>query len=506
MRIETNSSDVSSSMGWKAAWALALVWGLGPVLPAILSGGIPGHPFTDLYPAVWGMGWFADHVTSGVPTFAPELGAPTGMPFYYSSPLHGWFAALTRPVLGLVGAYSLGLVLARVATVVVAYGAGKALSLTESGALVFAAVYGCSPFFHGYAVEGIIEGVDGWTLVLWVWLAARGRWGWAVVAAALTVASSWYLAWAGAVAAFAIVGWRWRASASFAAGIALAAPLVYAFTSSFPGGTPLEPAVRAAMGTSVQLFPVPGSMPGLSYAAKTSWIGWIAGSAALVSIRSHPRWAAGGLLAWLASLGVGPLFLLPVWSSIRFPYRLHVLTLLVLGFLAAKTLQGRGRLTWLAACLVVVEALLLSPVEPLIPHSDSEVPSEILALRGKVVLDMPGPLARPPGQMNRSRERARYVLYWGAVAGLRTPWVPDFNAVGTIAAEHPVLDAVRSWDPLERRPAQTISVAQLREAGIDVVVLHLGHLPKADAVELMLIDQGARVVARTDQLVILDGW
>ena len=24
-------------------------------------------------------------------------------------------------------------------------------------------------FFHGYAVEGIVEGTDGWTLALWAW-------------------------------------------------------------------------------------------------------------------------------------------------------------------------------------------------------------------------------------------------------------------------------------------------------------------------------------------------
>ena len=55
-------------------------------------------------------------------------------------------------------------------------------------------MYGAAPFFQGYAVEGIVEGTDGWALALWLWAVGRGRVGWGAIAFTLTALSSWYMA------------------------------------------------------------------------------------------------------------------------------------------------------------------------------------------------------------------------------------------------------------------------------------------------------------------------
>lgn len=479
-----------------------------PLLPAVIAGGVPGSPHTDLYPALWGLGWFADHVAEGLPTFAPELAAPAGMPFYFSSPLHGWAAAPLVPLVGVPASYTIGLVAARIATVLCAYGAGRALFLHPGAALVLAAVYGCAPYFHGHAVEGIIEGTDGWALALWVWMAARQRWAAAAGAAALVVLSSWYLAMAGLFVAVAVLPWRWRATASFFAGLAVVSPALIAFLSSFPAREPLDAAVRAAMGTSLDFWARPGVASGLNPFAKTSWIGLLAPALAAASFRRHPWLAAGTLVAWVLSLGIGPWWDLPGLQAVRFPYRLHAATLLGLGLLAARTLDDRSATLGRSAVIalaIVTEGLLLSPIEPVLPVAPIEVPASFRALEGKVVLSIPGPVAMPPGQVNPSRERARYVLYWGAVAGTRTPWAPDFNAVGAIGREAPVLDAVRSWDPLTGRDPERFTVEALRAAGIDAVVVHRDQLGELRAAKLRE-ELNDWIRAEEGELIVASGW
>src|SRR5690606_18985345 len=138
-------------------------------------------------------------------------------------------------------------------------------------------------------------------------------------------------------------------------GVLLASPLLFAFLGAFSGGRALDPDVRAAMGSNLELFPRPGLLEGVHPFAKTSWIGWIAPVLALASARRRPLLAAGVLLLFALSLGVGPWFALPVWEAIRFPYRLHAATLLGLGLLAGATVDrlrpGAGPLLALAITL-----------------------------------------------------------------------------------------------------------------------------------------------------------
>ena len=164
--------------GWYFTLFLAIVWVIGPAAPTIISGQLLGHPWTDLYPSVWGMWWFASEQPFAFPTslpmFADGLGAPVGMPFFYSSAIHGALATPLLSMFSLVTTWNTLTVAARIGTVLAAYGAAKAWGLSSRGAIVAASIFGCSPFFHGYAVEGIVEGVDGWALALWLWLFGFG--------------------------------------------------------------------------------------------------------------------------------------------------------------------------------------------------------------------------------------------------------------------------------------------------------------------------------------------
>ena len=113
------------------------------------------------------------------------------------------------------------------------YGAARAWGLGQRGALA-ACLYGCSPFFHGYAVEGIAEGSDGWTLALWVWAIGLGRFRLAAIPFALTVLSSWYLGMV-ALLLMCLAAIRERRALWSLLGLVFAAPALAQFVSAFPG-------------------------------------------------------------------------------------------------------------------------------------------------------------------------------------------------------------------------------------------------------------------------------
>lgn len=441
--------------------AMALIWGLGPALPVLLRGELIGQPYTDLYPSVWGL-WAFVQAQPGLPEYSAQLAAPQGMAFYYSSPLHGWLSTPLMGLLGVPATWNLGVVLARVATVLCAYGAGRAWGLRPAGALVAAAAYGCSPFFHGYAVEGIVEGLDGWTLAAFLWAFKARKDALAVGAFSLCLLSSWYL---GAVACVLAALLGPRAWAQGIGGLLIALPGLAAFLSFAPEMAPLPPEIRAAMGTDLDLW-TPGLAEGLNPFAKSSWIGFVLPICAAFALKERPWWGAAALLLFVLSLGIGPWFSAPPFSAIRFPYRFHAGTLVALGGLAGLTAQRWRFGAWLAP-VIVLEGLLLSPIEPLLPGAPSAIDPVYTALDGEVMLDLPGPISVPPGEVNRSRPRARWFLYQQTAHGMGTPWAPDFNNVGVARSDG--LDTLRALDPLSGEP---LPVSLEIPESVDWIVLH----------------------------------
>lgn len=470
---------------------LALGWGLGPAVPALASGALVGHPWTDLYPSVWAL-WAGAQGDDLLPGATPLLGHPQGMGLALASPLKALAGRALIPLLGLTGAWNALVLVARVATVLASFAAARAWGLSPRGALVAAAAWGCSPFFQGYAVEGIAEGTDGWTLALWAWALGRRRELLAAPLLALTLLSSWYLGAAALLLLALVAPWRPRALLSLL-GLPLAWPALAAFLSAFPQVAPLDDAVRASMGAPLRPRP-PGLLPGLQPFALCAWIGLVL---PLVALRGRQRLALLALVPALLSTGLGPWYELPGLELLRFPYRLHAATLAVLALAAGRAADG-WRAPWLAP-LVVAEGLLLSPVEPLLPSAPAEVPA-LYARVDAPLVEVPGPVARPPGTTNPSRPRARYLLYYQAAHGQPSPWTPDFNGVGAVDGDA-WLDPLAAWDPLVSPQAPATLdpgiVPALRAGGVPLLMVQRAELGPTRAAALIaaLQAQGATVVA-----------
>jgi len=362
--------------------ALALAWGVGPALPAVLRGELLGHPYTDLYPSVWGLWWFSSH-QPGFPLHTDLLGFPQGMGLYFSSPIHGWLAWPLLPLLGLTATWNLLVVGARVGTVLAAWWAGRCWGLRGPGALAAAAVFACAPFFQGYAVEGIVEGTDGWALALLAATLGLRRPLWAAVALALTLLSSWYLGMAGCLLVV-LATLRDRRAPLALLGLLAVLPAAVAFIHAFPAAAPLPDEVRRAMGAHLDL-PRPAVLDGLQPFAMNAYLGWVVVAAAAWS---RSPWVLVAAIPAVLSLGWGPWYHLPVLEQVRFPYRWHAATLALLAP-AVGLAADRLRAWWLAP-LIAAEGLLLGPAEPVIPGASAEVPPIYREVDGPVLV-VPGP-------------------------------------------------------------------------------------------------------------------
>lgn len=471
-----------------ALWLLALAAGLLPAAPALLRGELIGHPFTDLYPAVWGL-WASAQAEELLPARTALLGFPEGMGFAYSSPIKALLARPLLPILGLPATWNLLLVTSRVATIGLSGEAARAWGARPGGSLLAAVIFGASPFFHGYAVEGIVEGTDGWTLALWAWAVGRGR-GWlALPLMALTILSSWYLGAAGLLLAGLLAPLHAAARPSLLAPL-LAWPALSAFLTAFPGLGPLDPQIRAAMGAPLLPRP-PGALPGLQPFARTTWVGLLLPA---LLLRGRARIALLAMVPALLSLGQGPWYELPGLSLLRFPYRLHAATLAILA-LAAARLPLRRPGTW--ALLLLAEGALFSPIEPILPGAPAEVPALYRRVQGPLLV-VPTIEAMPPGVENPTRARARQLLYYQSAHGQPSPWTPDFNGVGV----HPGdawLDPLRAFDPRSGRPAAPLPagfVEELARRGVQELILEGGELGASRSRALLeaLQAQGARIV------------
>jgi hypothetical protein len=141
-------------------------------------------------------------------------------------------------------------------------------------------------------------------------------------------------------------------------------------------------------------------------------------------------------------------------------------------------------------------------VEPLLPGSPADVPAIYAAVHGPILLEVPGPVAMPPGEINRSRPRARYLLYYAAQHGAASPWAPDFNGVAaTLPA--PWLASFASWDPLMKTTPVPPDLAGAAAAGVTELMVERAELGgNADAFEHALREAGALQEAIDDDRVL----
>lgn len=485
--------------GFALAGIVAALWAVLPALPALISGDLIGSPFTDLYPAAWGMDVVAE-AWPQLPLTTERLGAPGSVGFYYSSPIHGWLGAPLTLSFGPAEAYNLMLLAARWATVFCTFGWLRAEGRGTTAALAGALLYGAAPFFHGYAAEGIVEGTDGWTLALWAWMLATKRPWVATGAFALCVLSSWYLGMVACGVAAALGFERRLAWSSMVGGLLLSMPAFWAFSHAFGGNSALPEEVRIAMSAPLSLATPFWNAPPNPFALNT-FVGFAAILLAIPSVRAKPVLSALAVGCWILSTGRGPWWELPGLSLVRFPYRWHAGTLFALAALVAHAVDNKP---WrMLGFLPFCEGLLFSPIRPMLPSAPSAISPSYELVMGPILLELPGPVALPPGVPNPSRIRAREILWAQTLHRAASPWTLDFNGISR-DQNAAWLASFASWDPILGIEPLPLDLDGARNAGVTQIMLHRdAYGSRAVDLEFALVRGGAIPIADdTDTLLL----
>jgi hypothetical protein len=171
---------------------------------------------------------------------------------------------------------------------------------------------------------------------------------------------------------------------------------------------------------------------------------------------------------------------------------------------ARATSQGGSlaRFRWLAL-LPWVEGYALSPIEPVLPGAAAKVSPIYDRVRGPLLLDLPGVVALPPGMVNPSRPRARYLMYAQLFHPAASPWVPDFNSVAN--AERPAwLDSFAAWEPILDNEGAPLDIEGARQAGVTQILVHEKELRgEAPLLLAALKSAGCTVEDQRDRMVLL---
>ena len=469
---------------------ISLFWALVPMLPALWQGELAGSPYTDLYFSVWSVHipWMDD----GSLFSSSWINYPNGQSIYSSAYLKSIFSWLLSPLCSPAQSYNILLFASRFAGPVVAFFAIRAWGYRETAATGFAVFVGMSPYLHGYAVEGIIEGVDVWPLALWLWACTTKRISYMVSSLALCIIMSWYLGAAACLLAIILARKDKRILYSLL-GIILASPAIWMFVQTHPtmGAIPLD--VRSSMSAEWGI-PTPNGFSNENPFAKNNYIGWCA-FIALFQWRTA-RWA---LIPLALSFGFGSD--MPILSAVRFPYRWHLATMVLVGFAIADVLQKKNW-TWFPF-VILAEFLLLSNINIFIPSSPAALP-EIYTHLNRPILDIPGPLSFPPGVSNPSRERSFYLLYAQLYHKQPSLWPQDFNAL------HPTEETWsnwKTWDPIqkEKPTAITASDHEILQKNQASVLIHHKRLYKDNGLELEknLVELGFSIQQSTEEYTLL---
>ena len=170
-------------------------------------------------------------------------------------------------------------------------------------------------------------------------------------------------------------------------------------------------------------IPLPHFLTDVTPFAITTYIGWIP---LLLLAHLRKRTSLWILVPLGLSQGWPFLYELPILELLRFPYRWHLATLVLIGLILGQS-NVVQKIPWLPYALLL-ENLALSPIPLLLPTSPSQFPAYTTLIDGPV-LELPGPLSRPPGQINLSRPRNKYILYHQIQHRQPSAWTLDFNGL-----------------------------------------------------------------------------
>ena len=424
--------DISSWM-----WLLILAWVFIPAIPTIVEGNLLGSPYTDLYASVWSL-----HIPYLDPSsifHTSWINYPQGQQIYSSALLKAPFAWLLSPFLSPSASYNLLLLCSRLAGPIISFCALRAWKFSPLASFSFAVCYSMAPFFHGYAVEGIIEGIDAWPLPLWLWTCAGSSKLKQSLSFALCILMSWYMGACVCMLALIFSTRHPRILYSFG-GLALACPWIYVFIHTHPSLGEIDLNLRLQLTAQLDI-PTPNLLSPSNPFAKNTYLGWVLPLLCLGS-----RFSLFALIPLALSFGIGADW--PLLSAMRFPYRWHGATLFILAFALAKVVEKKPHP--LIPLVLLFDFLFLSGVDLIIPSSQATIPKVYKHIEGPV-LDIPGTFYVEPGKNNPARQRNYYLLYGQTIHQQVSLWQHDFNALNPY--EDSILEPWLYFDPLNRKHA-----------------------------------------------------
>lgn len=501
-----------------------------PLLPALLRGDVPGHPTSDLVDHAQGSWWFGGELLAGrFPRAISGFLAPDGGALWYPDPIGALLALPFRPF-GPFAAHTATIVLQLALGAAVAWAAARR-RLSFGGALVAAAVIGPNGYAWSLVHSGVSEYLGAWAVTAFVfaWVdAVEGDRRAAVVSAVALAVAGLQAFYDGLfVATFAVVvavgaarrspPWS-RLAGALVVGMIPVLLAAIAARSTFGAGAAIDPATAPGFrpvvppGTDPWSFVVPWDWyhpdtpalgnPGI---LEANPLPWVALGLAVVGLRGA-AWAPAAI-AW-AVLSLGPslalfgadrplgvriplpaalLWATPAFEGVHHPYRMVVVTLPVLGWLAGRGLERlvdepRRTVVGIAAAAAIVGQIALASPAPLplvaTPRPDT---TRYEGLPDGIVLDWPPDLRGP----NRA-------YAWAALAhGRPVPY--GVNAfLSRALREDPEVRALAAPLDLSARTINRDTApippwlpardhGGLVGLGVVAVVLHREHLSAAEA-------------------------
>ena len=396
------------------------------MLPALIDGQIAGSPLTDLYPSIWSLwateGWWFNWQTNW-------LNSPTGQQWTPSCIVLGTLIIPLKPFISMASLYNTLILISRLLGCISFYMAGKAFGRTHTSGMLWMLVVAMSPMIHGFAVEGIVEGTQIWPLGFWLWSLKMKSPKATIAFAGLIILSNWYWACTWGIIQCLRLWKKPEELNLLILPIFLTAPLWASFLYQ-NNSYPIHSDVLRAMGFRFVL-PTPNFLSPSNPFAHSTYVGWVLTGWVLWIWKNHTVKTGLQLVVvgFVLSIGMSWMQYFPVLSSIRFPYRLHLLTLIGLCiWIGANVSEGRSNrmILW----LILLEQMTLSPIDWIIPSASSEYPDYTSKIDGPV-LEIPGPLVRAPGTINPSKPRLRYLLYNQTKHAQPSGWKLGFNGLQT---------------------------------------------------------------------------